>query len=92
MTQTAPDTDRPAFRETAQAFVADAGGDCGAFDGLRGVLALWVALGHICLGTTLRHNLGNAFAMPAFFIISGCGGASTPRQLQPSLCGPLNSF
>lgn len=75
------DTDQPAFRDTAQALEADAGGDSGAFDGLRGVLALWVGLGHICLSTTLRHNLGNAFAMPAFFILSGCGGASTPRQL-----------
>jgi peptidoglycan/LPS O-acetylase OafA/YrhL len=81
--QQPPDSDRPAFREAAQALEAAAGGDFGAFDGLRGVLALWVALGHICLGTTLSNNLGNAFAMPAFFIMSGCGGASTRRQLQP---------
>jgi peptidoglycan/LPS O-acetylase OafA/YrhL len=42
-----------------------------AFDGLRGVLALWVALGHFTQASTWRFNLLNTFAMPLFFMISG---------------------
>jgi hypothetical protein len=45
-------------------------------DGLRGVLALWVAVGHFCSGTEWHTNLANSFAMPFFFIISGCAAAA----------------
>jgi hypothetical protein len=47
----------------------------GSLHGLRGVLALWVAVGHLCYGTPWRLNLGNNAAMPFFFIVSGCAAA-----------------
>jgi hypothetical protein len=46
--------------------------DTGAYDGLRGVLAVWVMLGHFCRASFWRSNLGNKFAMPLFFMLSGC--------------------
>ena len=46
--------------------------DTGAFDGLRGVLALWVVLGHFCLSSFWENNLANILAMPLFFTLSGC--------------------
>lgn len=46
-----------------------------SFHGLRGVLALWVALGHLFSGTPWQINLANQFAMPFFFILSGCAPA-----------------
>ena len=46
--------------------------DTGAFDGLRGVLALWVVLGHFCRFSFWDSSLANIFAMPLFFTLSGC--------------------
>jgi peptidoglycan/LPS O-acetylase OafA/YrhL len=45
--------------------------DAEAFDGLRGTLAVWVAVGHFCLYSAWRNNLNNTFAMPFFFALSG---------------------
>jgi hypothetical protein len=42
-----------------------------AFAGLRGVLALWIVLGHFTVSSTLASNLLNVYAMPGFFILSG---------------------
>lgn len=46
--------------------------DVDAFDGVRGALALWVAVGHFFYFSAWRNNLNNTFAMPFFFVLSGC--------------------
>ena len=45
--------------------------DTGAFEGLRGVLALWVVLGHFSEDSFWGTKLANKFAMPLFFMLSG---------------------
>ena len=71
-----PPTERPvseaaALRPTA-AITSGGEVDTGAFDGLRGVLALWVVLGHFCHSSFWETRLANMFAMPLFFTLSGC--------------------
>ena len=71
-----PPTERPVSEAAAlrptDAITSGGEVDTGAFDGLRGVLALWVVLGHFCLSSFWDNNLANLFAMPLFFTLSGC--------------------
>ena len=55
--------------------------DTGAFDGLRGVLALWVVLGHFCRFSIWETKLANIFAMPLFITLSGCAQPSTANHI-----------
>ena len=71
-----PPTERPVSEAAAlrptDAITSGGEVDTGAFDGLRGVLALWVVLGHFCRFSFWDSSLANIFAMPLFFTLSGC--------------------
>jgi hypothetical protein len=64
----------PTERPPTMKSTAATGGEVSfvAFDGLRGMLALWVAIGHFTYFSAWHNNLLNTFAMPLFFLLSGC--------------------
>jgi len=70
-----PPTERPVSEAAAlrptDAITSGGEVDTGAFEGLRGVLALWVVLGHFSEDSFWGAKLAVKSAMPLFFMLSG---------------------